>query len=243
MKTHYDATGQVLLVTGGTSGIGRALAEAYCRAGGTVHVFGTSPTPDLAEGITGHRVDVANRDDVFAAVTKILNIEGRIDALVAAAAIQPRTTIVEMDPAEWQRVIDVNLNGVMWATQAVLPAMIEAKGGAILAFSSGLANVGHPGASAYAATKGALVPWIKSLAAEIAEHHITANIVFPGVIDTPQFRKANPAGGELEHWKNSLGVGEPEDVVGPLMFLLSDAATMTGSILTRERAFGVNPDE
>jgi NAD(P)-dependent dehydrogenase (short-subunit alcohol dehydrogenase family) len=188
-------------------------------------------------------VDVANRDDVFAAVTKILNIEGRIDALVAAAAIQPRTTIVEMDPAEWQRVIDVNLNGVMWATQAVLPAMIEAKGGAILAFSSGLANVGHPGASAYAATKGALVPWIKSLAAEIAEHRITANIVFPGVIDTPQFRKANPAGGELEHWKNSLGVGEPEDVVGPLMFLLSDAATMTGSILTRERAFGVNPDE
>lgn len=162
MKTQYDATGQVLLVTGGTSGIGRALAEAYHRAGGIVHVFGTSANPDVAAGITSHQVDVANRAHVFAAVTDIVETEGRIDALVAAAAVQPRTTIVEMDPAEWQRTIDVNLNGVMWAVQAVLPTMIEAKRGAILAFSSGLANVGHPGASAYAASKGALIPWIKS---------------------------------------------------------------------------------
>ena len=157
---------------------------------------------------------------------------------MAAAAIQPRTTILGMDPSEWQRTIDVNLNGVMWAVQAVLPTMINDKRGAIVAFSSGLANVGHPGASAYAATKGALIPWIKSLAAEIAEHHVKANIIYPGVIDTPQFRKANPAGDELEHWKNTLGVGEPEDVVGPLMYLLSDMSTMTGSVLTRERVFG-----
>ena len=238
MKTHHDATGQVLIVTGGTSGIGLALAEAYLRAGGIVHVFGTRANPEVTDGITSHQVDVANRAEVFDAVAKIVEAEGRIDALVAAAAIQPRTTILGMDPSEWQRTIDVNLNGVMWAVQAVLPTMINAKRGAIVAFSSGLANVGHPGASAYAATKGALIPWIKSLAAEIAEHHVKANIIYPGVIDTPQFRKANPAGDELEHWKNTLGVGEPEDVVGPLMYLLSDLSTMTGSVLTRERVFG-----
>lgn len=240
---NFDATGEVLIITGGTSGIGKALAEAYNSVGGTVHVFGTKDYPEVSSGITAHKVDVANREEVFSTIKSIIAKEGRIDGLVAAAAVQPRTPIVQMPAEEWQRTLDVNLNGVIWAVQAVLPAMIEARSGSILAFSSGLANVGHPQASAYASTKGALVPFIKSLAAEIAEHRIKANIVFPGVIDTPQFRQANPAGGELEHWKNSLGVGEPNDVVGPLMFLLSDAATMTGSVLTRDRVFGVATDE
>ena len=237
MKAAFDASGEVLVVTGGTSGIGHALAAAYQRAGGTVHVFGTHEHADLAPGLIGHRVDVSDRAAVFAAIEGIAAREGRIDALVAAAAVQPRTPISAMDPEEWRRTLDVNLSGVMWAVQAVLPTMITAERGTILAFSSGLANVGHPEASAYAASKGALVPYIKSLAAEVAEHRIRANVVFPGVIDTPQFRKANPEGGELEHWKNSLGVGTPDDVVGPLMFLLSDAASMSGSILTRDRAF------
>ena len=242
MKTQFDSTGEVLVVTGGTSGIGLALAAAYARAGGSAHVFGTRANPELPAGVTGHRVDVADRDDVFSAVDRILEKEGRIDGLVAGAAVQPRTPVAEMDPTEWQRTIDVNLNGVVWATQSVLPTMMAARRGAILAFSSGLANFGRADASAYAATKGALVPWIKSLAAEVAGYRIRANVVFPGVIDTPQFRKANPAGGELEHWKKSTGVGSAEDVVGPLMFLLSDAASMSGSILTRDRAFGVDDD-
>src|SRR5207248_1991638 len=82
---------------------------------------------------------------------------------------------------------------------------------------------------AYAASKGALIPFAKSLAAEVAQYRIRVNTVFPGVIDTPQFRAANPSGGEREHWAATTGIGEPEDVVGPLLFLLSDAATMTGS--------------
>lgn len=240
MKAQFDATGEVLVVTGGTSGIGHALAAAYVRAGGIAHVFGTKADPELAPGLIHHRVDVADREAVVAAISGIAASEGRIDALVAAAAVQPRTPVSAMDPEEWRRTLDVNLHGVMWAVQAVLPTMIAARRGSILAFSSGLANVGHAEASAYAASKGALTPYIKSLAAEIAEHHVRANIVFPGVIDTPQFRQANPAGGELEHWQNSLGVGVPDDVVGPLMFLLSDAASMTGSVLTRDRVFGVS---
>lgn len=242
MKVQFDATGQVLLLAGGTTGIGRALAETYSQAGGTVHVFGRSAERDIADGVIGHRVDVADRDKVFEAVSEILEEEGRIDALVAAAAMQPRAAVIDMAPEEWSRTIDVNLSGVMWVTQAVLPSMIGAKRGNIIAFSSGLANMGHADASAYAATKAALIPWIKSLAAEVVEHRIKANIIFPGVIDTPQFRQANPEGGELEHWKDSLGVGSPADVVGPLMFLLSNAASMTGSVLTRDRAFGVSAD-
>jgi 3-oxoacyl-[acyl-carrier protein] reductase len=142
-----------------------------------------------------------------------------------------------MDPEEWRRTLAVNLDGVVWCCQAVLPAMQARRSGSILVFASGLANFGRAQASAYAASKAALVAYAKSLAAEVADDHVRVNVVFPGVIDTPQFREANPTGGEREHWEKTTGVGTPDDVAGPLMFLLSDAATMTGSILTRDRAY------
>src|SRR5436309_15825281 len=115
--------------------------------------------------------------------------------------------------------------------------MTNSGSGTVLVFASGLAVQGRAEVSAYAASKGALIAYAKSLAAEVADHRIRVNTVFPGVIDTPQFRAANPSGGEREHWAATTGIGEPEDVVGPLLFLLSDAATMTGSTLTRDRAY------
>lgn len=181
-------------------------------------------------------VDVADRDAVLEATARVLDEFGRIDGLVCAAAVQPRTDVIETDPQQWRHTIGVNLDGVVWACQAVLPPMIEARSGSILVFSSGLAGNGRAQASAYAASKGALISYAKSLAAEVAQHRIRVNTVFPGVIDTPQFRAANP-GSEFEHWARTTGVGEPDDVVGPLLFLLSDGATMTGSTLTRDRAY------
>ncbi|CAM5313391.1 SDR family oxidoreductase OS=Streptomyces alboniger OX=132473 GN=CP975_04345 PE=3 SV=1 [Streptomyces alboniger] len=140
------------------------------------------------------------------------------------------------------RTLSVNLDGVLWSCQAVLPHMRERRSGAILVFASGLAHMGRAEASAYAASKGALIPFAKSLAAEVADDRIRVNTVLPGVIDTPQFRAANPTGGEREHWERTTGIGIPEDVVGPLLFLLSDAATMTGSTLTRDRAFSTSTE-
>ncbi|MDO8213284.1 SDR family oxidoreductase [Conexibacter sp. CPCC 206217] len=86
--------------------------------------------------------------------------------------------------------------------------------------------------------KGALIAFAKSLAAEVSDDRVRVNTVFPGVIVTPQLQAANPTGGEREHWQKTTGIGTPEDVVGPLLFLLFDAATMTGSTLARDRAFG-----
>ncbi|MFJ8604985.1 SDR family NAD(P)-dependent oxidoreductase [Streptomyces shenzhenensis] len=238
MHVSFDSTGEVLVVTGGASGIGAALAGSFARAGGTSVVFDVAaPQP----GQTGHgvewvQVDVSDRDAVVAAVSAVVERHGRIDGLVAGAAIQPRSDVVEMDPAEWRRVLSVNLDGVVWASQAVLPHMIKRRSGSILVFASGLANMGRAQASAYAASKGALISFAKSLAAEVADDRVRVNTVFPGVIDTPQFQSANP-GAEREHWAKTTGIGTPEDVTGPLLFLLSDAATMTGSTLTRDRVY------
>jgi 3-oxoacyl-[acyl-carrier protein] reductase len=239
MKASFDATGEVLVVTGGANGIGAALASGYAAAGGASVVLDITTSPDLedAKGIDQLRVDVSDRDAILAAVTNVVDRHGRVDALVAGAAVQPRSDVVDMDPDEWRHTLAVNLDGVVWACQAVLPHMIAQRNGSILVFASGLVHMGRAQASAYAASKGAVISFAKSLAAEVAEHRVRVNIVFPGVVDTPQFRAANPVGGGREHWDRTTGIGTPEDVVGPLLFLLSDAATMTGSTLTRDRAY------
>lgn len=239
MKARFDANGEVALVTGGASGIGQALARAYAAAGGTAVVLDVQRSADLAgvNGVEQMLVDVSDRDAVIAAANDVAGRHGRIDGLVAGAAIQPRTVVSTMDPAEWRRVLSINLDGVVWACQAVLPTMLKQRRGSIIAFSSGLAHMGRAEASAYAASKGALPPFVKSLAHEVADQGVRVNILAPGVIDTPQFQAANPPGPEREHWLRTTGIGRPQDVVGPLMFLLSDGATMTGSMLTRDRAF------
>jgi len=244
MKAAFDASGEVLVVTGGAAGIGAALARGYVDAGGTAVVLDVAPPAVLAEHerIDHRQVDVSDRDAVIAAFDAVLEQYGRIDALVAGAAVQPRSDVAEMDPDEWRHTMAVNLDGVVWCCQGVLPHMTARRRGAILVFASGLAHMGRAQASAYAASKGALIAYAKSLAAEVAGQRVRVNTVFPGVIDTPQFQAANPTGGEREHWERTTGIGAPEDVVGPLLFLLSDAATMTGSTLTRDRAFPSDDD-
>ena len=239
MKALFDASDEVLVVTGGANGIGAALARGFASAGGTAVVLDIAHSAELNADprIEQYKVDVSDHDTVREALGRVIDRHGHVDALVAGAAVQPRTAVVDMDPREWWHTIGVNLDGVVWCCQAVLPHMIERRTGSILVFASGLAHGGRAEASAYAASKGALIPFAKSLAAEVAQYRIRVNTVFPGVIDTPQFRAANPSGGEREHWAATTGIGEPEDVVGPLLFLLSDAATMTGSTLTRDRAY------
>lgn len=245
MKASFDATGEVLIVTGGAHGIGAAAARAYASSGGTAVVFdiaGPEQPDDPVRGVQHRTVDVSDRAAVLSAVASVVADHGRVDALIAAAAMQPRLDVIDTPEDTWKRVLDVNLNGTVWACQAVLASMVPARRGSIIAFASGLALSGMAQASAYAATKGAVVPYVKSLAAEVAQHRVRVNAVFPGVIDTPQFQSANPEGPQRDHWLATTGIGTPDDVVGALLFLLSDAATMTGSVLTRDRAFSKEDD-
>jgi 3-oxoacyl-[acyl-carrier protein] reductase len=246
MKARFEADGDVVVITGGANGIGRGLARAAAAAGARVVVcdLDRKAMDSLAAedaSIAMRALDVSDRDAVMSTLAAIENKHGRIDGLVCGAAIQPRTRVDAMDPAEWQCVLNVNLNGVVWCYQAAIGGMIRRRRGSIVAFTSGLAHQGWPEASAYAATKGALIAFVKSAAKEVANHRVRFNLIAPGVIDTPQYRAAN-AGADHERWRASTGVGAPEDVIGPLLFLLSDAATMTASLLSRDFAFPVNDD-
>ena len=241
MRARFEAAGDVIVVTGGANGIGRALACAAAAAGARVVVCDVDDTA-MAQlsgvaGMSTRRLDVSDRAAVFATIGEVERELGKIDGLVCAAAIQPRKAVHEMQPAEWDRVLRINLDGVVWCYQAAVAGMIARRSGSIVAFTSGLAQQGWPEASAYAASKAALIAFAKSAAKEIAQHRVRFNLIAPGVIDTPQYRAAN-AGEDDARWRASVGVGQPEDAVGPLLFLLSDQATMTASIISRDFAYG-----
>ena len=248
MKAIFKSQGDVIVITGGANGIGRALAHAASEAGASVIVCDRDETAmsSLREEnahIKTVPLDVSDRERVLEVFGEIERSSGSIDGLVCAAAVQPRVKVADIDPVTWRRVVDVNLNGVVWCYQAVIRGMIARRRGSIIAFSSGLAHQGWPEASAYSATKAALIAFVKSAAKEVAKHRVRVNLVWPGVIDTPQYRAANPAG-DHNHWQATTGVGQPADVVGPLMFLLSDAATMTASVLSRDFVYSaVDPEQ
>lgn len=241
MRVRFDFEGSVLAITGGANGIGRALAVSAAEAGARVVVLdldqgAMDATARLNPRIAAVHLDVGNRDAVISTFGRIQREYGHIDGLVCGAAIQPRTAVHDMDPVEWRKVMSINLDGVVWCYQAVIGGMMARRSGSIVAFTSGLAGQGWPLASAYAASKGGLIAFVKSAAKEVAQHRVRFNLIAPGVIDTPQYRAAN-AGEDNERWRASTGIGQPEDVVGPLMFLLSDAATMTASVLSRDTAY------
>lgn len=246
MRAHFTFDDSVIVITGGANGIGRALAEAAAQAGGRVVILDLDQSAMEAavaasSSISCKRVDVGDRTEVFSAFAAIEREFGRIDGLVCGAAIQPRMAVHEMPAEAWTRVLRINLDGVVWCYQAVITGMIARRRGAIVAFSSGLAHQGWPQASAYAASKGGLIGFVKSAAKEVAQYRVRFNLISPGVIDTPQYRAAN-AGADDASWKASLGVGQPRDVVGPLMFLLSDAATMTASVLSRDTSYSADEE-
>jgi len=235
MRAGFDFSGGVVIVTGGANGIGAALARRAARAGATVVVADIAgdagkvlAAEDHAPGVIEFQhLDVSREADVKAVAGGVRARHGRIDGLVCAAIVQPIVSVADLTPEQWTRVLSVNLNGVVWSAQAVLPAMIEQRSGSIVMFASGTADMGKAGSSPYTTSKGAVAAFAKTLAREVAPHRVRVNLCRPGIIDTPQFRNSNPG---ADYSK----LDRPEDPVGGLMFLLSDAAQMTGSMVSRE---------
>ena len=221
------------VVTGGGSGIGLAVVRRLRADGLDVATIDLKPSEsDLA-----YTADVTDRSQVDAAVSAIRDRLGPVTVLVNAAGLDGFKKFANITFEDWQRVIDVNLNGVFHTIQAVLPDMVEAGWGRIVNISSSSAHSGQPYMAHYVAAKSAVNGLTKSLALEYGPSGITVNAVPPGFIDTPMLRNAETQGflGDVEQNIARTPVrrmGKPEDIAAACAFLVSEeAGYITGQIL------------
>jgi 2-hydroxycyclohexanecarboxyl-CoA dehydrogenase len=222
------------VVTGGGSGIGQAVAQRLRADGLHVATLDLNPSDDDF----AYTADVTDRAAVDAALDAIRAQLGPVTVLVNAAGLERFKRFTDITFEDWQRVIDVNLNGVFHCIQAVLPDMVEAGWGRIVNISSSSAQSGQPYMSAYVAAKAAVNGLTKSLALEYGPMGITVNAVPPGFIDTPMLRKSEERGRLGGTVQDHIArtpvrrVGTPEDIAAACAFLISEeAGYITGQIL------------
>jgi NAD(P)-dependent dehydrogenase (short-subunit alcohol dehydrogenase family) len=238
-------TDKAVIVTGAASGIGRATAVRMASEGGRVACLDVS-APALEEvvasietaGGTARSVvcDVSDVEQVRSAVAAAVSEHGPTDVLCNIAGIGRFYNSVDMTPAQWQRIIDVNLSGTWYVAQAVLPHMLD-RGGVILntASTSGLAA--QPWQAAYCASKGGVVMLTKALALEYWDRQLRVNAIAPGGVDTPIIKDFSnlPEGGDIKRimrYMSPLGFCQPEDLASLYAYVGSDEAHyMTGSVV------------
>lgn len=224
------------LITGGSSGIGRATAELL-RAEGAELVIGDLKDPeglDLQE-ITYRHADVRDETQVSALVDAGIDRFGKIDILfnnAGTAGRLPRPPLVDLSIEEWDQTLDINLKGIFLTSKAVLPHMLGVGGGVIVNNASMLGIVGMPESAAYCASKGGAVLLTKSMALELIEHGIRVNCVCGSFIDTPMFREwlnlqpdPENASREAVEQLPIKRLGSAEEVARAVAFLASDEAS------------------
>ncbi|WP_274957694.1 gluconate 5-dehydrogenase [Millionella massiliensis] len=233
----FDLTGKVALVTGGTHGLGMAVATALAQAGATLVVNGHSPAKMenalkeyAANGITAHGYlfDVTDEAQVTEYIARITAEVGPIDILVNNAGIIKRIPATEMSLAEWNTVITTDLTAPFLLSKAVAAGMIERGGGKIINMCSMMSEVGRDTVSAYAAAKGGLKMLTRNLATEWARYNIQVNGIGPGYFATSQTAPIRVNGHPFNEFilKRTPAArwGNPEDLAGTAVFLASRAS-------------------
>ncbi|HTU78545.1 MAG TPA: SDR family oxidoreductase [Solirubrobacteraceae bacterium] len=228
------------VVTGGASGIGRASALALAGRGlrvalGDLSEDGAHATAEQAHDARGFRVDVTDQDSVRAFAENVIGELGVPSVLVNCAGWDETHPFLDTNREFWERVLSVNLTGVVAVTHAFLGAMVKAaQGGRIVNIASDAGRVGSSGEAVYAGAKGGVIAFTKSLARETARHGITANAVCPGPTDTPLFR-AQP-----ERLQQALAnaipmrrIAKPEEIANAVAFFAAqDTGYVTGQVLS-----------
>ncbi len=246
----FSLEGKVALVTGAAYGIGFAIAEALASAGakiafncrGEAHMEAALKAyAEKGIDAKGYYCDVTDEEQVQKMVADIEAELGVIDILVNNAGIIKRIPMTEMSAADFRQVIDIDLNAPFICAKAVIPGMIKKGHGKIINICSMMSELGRETVSAYAAAKGGLKMLTKNIASEYGEYNIQCNGIGPGYIATPQtapLREKQPDGSQHPFDKFIIGKtpaarwGDPEDLMGPAIFLASDASDfVNGHIL------------
>ena len=241
--------GKTVVITGGGGGIGGSTCRGFAREGAQVAVFDLNleAAEKVAASIRSDggsaeafRCDITDRTSVDAAVAAAQSRFGPIDILVNNAGWDVFRPFTRTEPAQWERLIAINLVGALHMHHAVLPGMVTRRAGRIVNISSDAARVGSSGEAVYAACKGGLVAFSKTIAREHARDGITVNVVCPGPTDTALFADYKQGAGNpeklVEAFKRSIPlgrIGQPGDLPGAILFFASDdAAYVTGQVLS-----------
>jgi len=241
----FDLNGRVAVITGGNAGIGLGIAKGLATAGAAIVIAGrrAEKNVEAARAIEAYKVnaaalelDVSKEESCRAMVESTVRRFGRLDILVNNAGTTIRKQPEAYTLAEWNRVIDTNLNGAFLCAQAAYPLMKNGGGGKIVNIGSMLSIFGASFAAAYAASKGGIVQMSKALACAWAKDNIQVNAILPGWIDTPltqSARKEVPGLNERVLARTPAGRwGEPQDLAGVAVFLASPASDfITGAAI------------
>jgi 3-oxoacyl-[acyl-carrier protein] reductase len=234
--------GKTALVTGGSRGIGRAIALELARAGASVTV-GYRSGADEAERVAGEaggralQADLSDPDEA----AKLVVAAGELDILVNNAGLTRDGLIVRMPDADWRDVIETNLSAVFYTCRAAARSMMKRRSGAIVNVSSVVGLHGNSGQTNYAASKAGIIGFTKALARELGSRGVRANVVAPGYISTRLTDELSADLRGLMLQNTPLGrLGDPEDVAGAVRFLCSDeAAFITGEVLLVDGGLGM----
>lgn len=249
--TENTLTGKVALVTGGSKGIGRAIAVRLAENGVKVAINYNS-SEDAAENLVKMisesggvalkvRADVSNLDQVKGMISNISNEWGGVNILVNNAGIIDDRLLVRMSDDSWQRVIDVNLNGTFYTTRSVLKDMMRERWGRIINIGSVVALRGNPAQTNYTASKAAIIGFTKALAKEVATRGITVNVIAPGYFETETTSVLSDD--QRNRWLSLIPqghFGDVDDVAHMAAYLADDKANyVTGQVISVDGGMAV----